>query len=89
MILYGLRGFTHHGWSHLLTVMSPQGATRALAHIEAPETIRVRAAPGTLTRYYELRDGALDTLIDTYGIEVMERARWDELKSQLGESIYR
>ena len=88
MILYGLMGFTH-GWARVLTVMSAQGASAALAAIEAGGDVIVQAGGGKLTRYQAKRSGALERLIEEHGIIVLAKPDWDAMKQQLGEAIYR
>ena len=58
MMLYGLLGFTHNG-GRTLTVMSPKGATAALAEIVPGPGLASQAGPGQLTYYLERRRGAL------------------------------
>ncbi|MCG8355602.1 MAG: hypothetical protein MI920_08540 [Kiloniellales bacterium] len=88
MTLYGLFGFTH-GWGRILTVMSPEGATRVAEVVEAGEGVIVEAAPGQLTRYFEQRAGALERLIAENGIVMLEKSEWDARKSEAGEAIWR
>lgn len=45
MTIYGLMGFTH-GWASVLTVMSPGGASVALAAVEAGDGVIVVVLPG-------------------------------------------
>ena len=56
MIVYGLLGFTHNG-GRTLTVMSPEGASAALAAIgaEAGAGVVTQAGAGQLTPYQEKR----------------------------------
>jgi len=86
MKLYGFKTFTH-GWQHVLTVLSPDGASKALAYVEHDSDIGVEARDGHLTRYYEKRDGALGRLVEAYSIEVLDRADWDRIKTELGDSV--
>jgi hypothetical protein len=88
MKLYGLMGFTH-GWARVLTVMSAQGASAALAAIAAGDDVIVQAGGGKLTHYQAKRSGALERLIEEYGIIVLAKPDWDAMKLELGEAIYR
>ena len=87
MKLYGLMGFTH-GWARVLTVMSAQGASAALAAIDAGDDVIVQAGSGKLTHYQAKRSGALDRLIESHGIIVLAKPDWDAMKLELGEAIY-
>ena len=87
MKIYGLPGTTHGG-ARTLTVMCPQGASRALAHMARVDDLIVNAAPGRLTQYLEKRSGALEKLIDTYEIQVLSKTEWDWRKEALGEKIW-
>lgn len=86
--IYGLMGFTH-GWGTVLWVMSPDGAGAALAAVETGGDVIVQAGDGQLTQYREKRDGALQRLIEEYGIIVLAKPQWDARKQELGEAIYR
>ncbi len=86
MIIYGLLGFTH-GWARVLTVMSPEGATAARAHVAAGDGVQVNAGEGRLTQYLEKRSGALDRLIECHGIVVLSKDQWDARKAELGDAI--
>ena len=88
MKLYGLYGQTH-GWAKILTVMSPAGATAALAAVEAGEDVAVQAGAGRLTYYQERRAGGLQRLIAAHGIVVLSKAEWDEKKLELGAAVLR
>lgn len=88
MELYGLFGQTH-GWGKILTVMSPAGATAALAAVEAGEDVAIQAGAGRLTYYQERRPGGLERLISAHGIVVLSKPEWDAKKSQFGEAIFR
>jgi hypothetical protein len=83
MELYGLYVWTHHGWGTVLTVMSPEGADVAFAHIETDEDIIASGGDGRLPRYMGRRAGALDKLIARYGIQVLDKAGWDAKKAEL------
>lgn len=87
MTLYGLLGFTHHG-GRLLTVMSPQGATAAAAHIRESAGVRAVVRPGRLPQYHEIRHGALATLIERHHIELLQADDWNARKALLGEAVY-
>ena len=88
MIIYGLLGFTH-GWARVLTVMSPEGATAACAHVNAGDDVQVNVGAGRLTQYFEKRDGALDRLIESHGIVVLSKDQWDARKAEFGDAIRR
>ena len=88
MKIYGLLGKTHAS-QRVLTVMSPQGASAALAHMQANDDLIVQAASGHLTQYLEKRAGALERLVSEFGIEVLSKSQWDETKRALGEIIWR
>ena len=87
MKIYGLLGITH-GAGRVLTVMSPEGARAALAHMVRVEDLIVTAGDGRLTLYQEKRDGALRRLIDSYEVEVLSKAEWDRHKQALGDDIW-
>ena len=87
MKIYGLLGITH-GTARVLTVMSPEGARAALAHMPRSDDLIVTAGDGRLTRYQEKRDGALRRLIDAYGVEVLSKPEWDRHKQALGDDIW-
>ncbi len=89
MTVYGLRGFTHHGWSVTLTVLSPAGRSAALRHMHRTEGLRTIARPDALTQYHEIREGGVATLIERYGIELLDREAWEAKKAELGEAAYR
>ena len=86
MKIYGLLGITH-GAAHVLTVMSPEGARAALEYMTRTDDLIVTAGEGRLTQYLEKRDGALQRLIDTYGVEVLSKAQWDARKKAIGDDI--
>jgi hypothetical protein len=87
MKIYGLHGVTH-GTARVLTVMSPEGARAALAHMPQTDDLIVNAGDGRLTHYLEKRDGALKRLIDTYNIEVLSKPEWDRHKQSLTDNIW-
>ncbi len=88
MTIYGLHGVTH-GAAKVLTVMSPEGTSRALLAIAADDDVVVSASPGHLTRYQEKRRGALARLIAVNGIAVLTKREWDAKKAELGDAIWR
>lgn len=88
MTIYGLWGFTH-GWAKVLTVMSPDGSTRLLARIGAPEGVEVLAGDGALPRLLEKTGGALARVVEAHGIELLERAEWEARKAAAGAEAYR
>lgn len=87
MELYGLFVISHHGWSNILRVMSPDGASAAAAEIEAGPDILVETAAGQLPKYTERRKGALDALIRKHGIQILDHSRWNEKKADLGDRV--
>jgi hypothetical protein len=86
MILYGLRGFTHNG-GRTLTVMSPEGASAALAATAVGAGVATQAGPGQLTYYLERRRGALRELIAAHGIVVLDKPAWDAKKAEFGPGV--
>ena len=86
MKIYGLHGITH-GWAHVLTVMSPEGARAAIDYMTNTDGLIVDAGPSRLTRYLEKRNGALQRLIDAYAIQVLSKKDWDALKQRLAEDL--
>ncbi len=89
MTLYGLRGFYHHGWSKVLTVMSPAGASAALRHVQIDDGLSLKWGHGQLSRYVEQRERAIERLVEQYGITVLTKPEWDAKKAELGDAIYR
>ena len=89
MTIYGLRGFTHHGWSATLTVLSPAGRTAARQHMRHTDGLRTVERPGALTQYHEVRAGSVAELIERYAIELLDHAAWDAKKAELGEAVLR
>lgn len=87
MELYGYLGWTHAG-GRIITVMSPEGASAVCAHIDAGDDFYVLAGPGRLAQYQVRRAGALERLIETYGIVVLDKAAWDAKKAELGEAVW-
>ena len=87
MKIYGLPGITH-GTARVLTVMSPEGARAALAHMTQTDDLIVTAGDGRLTLYLEKRAGALQRLIDGYSIEVLSKPEWDRRKQSLKDKIW-
>ena len=87
MKIYGLLGITH-GTARVLTVMSPEGARAAREHMTKTDDLIVNAGDGRLTQYQEKRDGALQRLIDGYGVEVLSKMEWDRRKQGLGDDIW-
>ena len=85
--LFGLYGFTH-GWARILTVMSPQGASTVLRAVPGNEDVIVQSGDDQLPRYQEKRDGALLSLVNAHGIEILTKTEWDAQKAKLGEKIY-
>lgn len=87
MTIYGLYGITH-GAARVLTVMSPQGVSAALAHMARTDDLIVNSGDGRLTQYLEQREGALARLIARYAIEVLSKTEWDHRKQALGDAIW-
>ncbi len=87
MRIYGLLGITH-GTARVLTVMSAQGARAAREHMTHTDDLIVNAGDGRLTQYQEKRNGALQRLIDGYGVEVLSKMEWDRRKQGLGDDIW-
>ncbi len=87
MRIYGLLGITH-GTARVLTVMSPEGARAAREHMTKTDDLIVNAGDDRLTQYQEKRNGALQRLIDGYGVEVLSKQEWDRRKQVLGEGIW-
>ncbi len=87
MRIYGLLGITH-GTARVLTVMSPEGARAAREHMTKTDDLIVNAGDGRLTQYQEKRNGALQRLIDGYGVEVLSKTEWDRRKQELGDDIW-
>ena len=87
MRIYGLLGITH-GTARVLTVMSAQGARAAREHMTKTDDLIVNAGDGRLTQYLEKRNGALQRLIDGYGVEVLSKMEWDRRKQGLGDDIW-
>ncbi len=85
---YGHYVFTH-GWGRVLTVMSPAGAATVRKVVRVGDDIAVTGGDGRLTQYHEKRKGALDRLIETNDIVIVNKAEWDALKSEFGAAIYR
>lgn len=85
--IYGLRGFTH-GWANILTVMSPAGAKETMRSLGQPEGVVAAFREGALPRFREQRPGALDRLIESHGIVLLEKPEWDAKKEELGAAIY-
>ncbi len=88
MKIYGLLGITH-GTARVLTVMSAQGARAAREHMTSTHDLIVNAGDGRLTQYLEKRNGALQRLIDDYGVEVLSKTQWDRRKQALGDDIWK
>ncbi len=87
MRIYGLLGITH-GTARVLTVMSPEGARAAREHMTKTDDLIVNAGDGRLTQYQEKRNGALQRIIDGYGVEVLSKTEWDWRKRALGDDIW-
>ena len=87
MKIYGLLGITH-GAAHALTIMSPQGARAAREHMTKTDDLIVYAGDGRLTQYLEKRNGALQRLIEYYGVQVLSKTEWDGRKQALGDEIW-
>ncbi len=88
MKIYGLLGMTH-GAARVLTVMSPEGARAALAHMACTDDLIVHPGDGRLTQYHEQRSGAIERLIERYGVEVLSKTEWDRRKLGLADAIWK
>ncbi len=88
MKIHGLLGITH-GAARVLTVMSPAGARAAREHMASTDDLIVNAGDGRLTQYLEKRNGALQRLIECYGVEVLSKTEWDRRKQALGDDIWK
>ena len=88
MTIYGLYGITHGG-GYLLTLMSPDGASAILRHVAPGRDLTIHTAKGALPQYHAGRSGALERLVEAYGIAVLTRDEWLEKKAELGESALR
>ncbi len=88
MRIYGLLGITH-GTARVLTVMSPEGACAARELMTKTDDLIVNAGDGRLTQYQEKRNGALERLIECYGVEVLSKSEWDRRKRALGDDIWK
>ncbi len=86
--LYGHYVFTH-GWGRVLTVMSAAGAAVVRKIVRVDDDIAVTGGDGRLTQYHEKRAGALDRLVEANDIMIVNKAKWDALKSEFGAAIYR
>ncbi len=88
MTIYGLYGITHGG-GYLLTLMSPEGASAVLRHVTPGADLSVHALNDALPQYHARRAGALERLVEAYGITVLSRDEWVDKKVELGDAIYR
>ena len=86
--LYGYYVFTH-GWGRVLTVMSPAGAAAVLESVRVDDGVDVKAGEGRLAQFHEKRAGALDRVVETNSIRILNKAEWDARKAALGHAIYR
>lgn len=85
MELYGLRGITH-GWGRLLSVMSPQGADALLDFLLVGPGLEIVAQPGQPVQIHQIRDGALDELVERNGITELDQAAWAAKKLEIGRA---
>ena len=88
MELFGFWVQIHHGWYRVLTVMSPCGISKARAYMVDDAGTDIISHPGHLTKYIERERGALQRMIETYDIRILERAEWNAKKQTYGEQIY-
>ncbi len=91
MTIYGLFGFTH-GWAKVLTLMSADGAGALRERIAAAgggflADLTIDTGPGRLVAYLEKRSGAHRKLVAAHGVVVLDKARWDAKKAELGDGI--
>ena len=83
MTIYGLYGITH-GWGRLLTLMSPEGTSAVLGHVEPGDDIIVEPRDGGPPQFHAQRSGALERLVERFGVIVLERDEWEAKKAELG-----
>lgn len=88
MELYGLYVWNHHGWSKMLTVLSPEGVAAVLAHIDPGPDVVLQSRPGQLPLYRNAEKGGIGGLIARYGITVLDRSQWAQKKAQLGARVW-
>ena len=88
MTLYGRKGFYHHRWARVLTVMSPAGTNKVLTAIDHGDGLELKHDAGALPQYIELERGALDRLTQRYHIEVLAPDAWTRQKTELGDRIW-
>ena len=83
MTIYGLYGITH-GWGRLLTLMSPEGTPALLGHVEPGDDIIVERREGGLPQFHAQRSGALERLVERFGVTVLGRDEWEAKKIEFG-----
>lgn len=88
MTIYGLFGITH-GWARVLTLMSADGDGAVRARVGSADGVEVDHGAGRLTQYHERRNGALDRIVEQYGVVVLDNAAWNAKKRTLGTAILR
>ena len=86
MEIYGLWVIQHHSANRVLTVLSPAGITRLRAHMSEDTGLEIRGGPRRLTQYVEQVNAALDRLISTYQIQILDLETWSAKKREFGES---
>ena len=84
--IYGLWVFQHHSANRILTVMSEVGVTTLRQHMKDTVGLEVRGGPGRFTQYVEQHKGALDRLIESHGIEVLDLSAWTAKKLEFGDA---
>ncbi len=89
MELYGLFVFTHHSWSKVLVVMSPEGASAAAAALGADPDIAMTFEEGRLPQFAERRSGAMAEFIARHEIDLLDHKAWAAKKAELGQDAYR
>jgi hypothetical protein len=89
MEIYGLWVFQHHSTNRVLTVMSRAGVTNLRAHMTDVPSLEIRGGARRFTQYVEQGNGALDRLICTYQIKVLDLERWSAMKIEFGEDCRR
>jgi len=83
MKMYGLITYTHFS-QKVLTVMGPRGASEIRKHLSVGPDLIDEANRTGLPRLLEKCDGALQSLVHTHGIILLNKTAWDQKKAQLG-----
>ncbi len=88
MTIYGLFGITH-GWARVLTLMSAEGDGAVRARVTTGDGVVLDHGAGRLTQFHERRNGALDRIVERYGVVVLDNAAWNGMKRELGAAVLR